>query len=98
MFSYNLSCLGALEFYCRPCATLTRAPSSFAAGSTGIYLKNSLIESGTNILLSGSANANDALTISLVAADSSGSKTLSSFHPKFTYPIFGDDESIFGYQ
>jgi len=25
-------------------------------------------------------------------------KTLSSFHPKFTYPIFGDEESIFGYQ
>lgn len=25
-------------------------------------------------------------------------KSLSSFHPQFTYPIFGDDERIFGYQ
>lgn len=25
-------------------------------------------------------------------------KTVSSFHPKFTYPIFGDEEQIFGYQ
>ena len=24
--------------------------------------------------------------------------TLSSFHPQFTYPIFGEEESIFGYQ
>jgi histone acetyltransferase 1 len=50
------------------------------------------------VLLSGSAKANDALSISLVVADSGGSKTVSTFHPKFTYPIFGDDESIFGYQ
>lgn len=25
-------------------------------------------------------------------------KTLSSFHPQFTYPIFGEEERIFGYQ
>ena len=25
-------------------------------------------------------------------------QTLSSFHPHFTYPIFGDDEQIFGYK
>lgn len=25
-------------------------------------------------------------------------KTLSSFHPRFTYPIFGEEERIFGYQ
>lgn len=25
-------------------------------------------------------------------------KTLSTFHPQFTYPIFGDDEQIFGYK
>lgn len=24
--------------------------------------------------------------------------TLSSFHPQFTYPIFGEEERIFGYQ
>ncbi|TPX18379.1 uncharacterized protein E0L32_011712 [Thyridium curvatum] len=45
-----------------------------------------------------SANANDAFEISLVKPSSSGLKTLAKFNPKFTYPIFGDDESIFGYQ
>jgi histone acetyltransferase 1 len=25
-------------------------------------------------------------------------RTLSTFNPKFTYPIFGEDERIFGYQ
>jgi len=25
-------------------------------------------------------------------------KTLSTFHPQFTYPIFGDEEQIFGYK
>lgn len=25
-------------------------------------------------------------------------KTLSSFQPEFTYPLFGEDESIFGYR
>ena len=25
-------------------------------------------------------------------------KSLYSFHPKFTYPIFGDEEQIFGYK
>lgn len=25
-------------------------------------------------------------------------KTLSGFHPQFTYPIFGDEEQIFGYK
>ena len=25
-------------------------------------------------------------------------KTITNFHPQFTYPIFGDDEQIFGYQ
>lgn len=25
-------------------------------------------------------------------------KTLSAFHPQFTYPIFGDEEQIFGYK
>jgi len=53
---------------------------------------------GANVLSTGSVKANEALSISLVVADSGGSKTLSSFHPKFTYPIFGDEESIFGYQ
>lgn len=42
----------------------------------------------------GATNANDAIHISLVNSE----KTISTFHPKFTYPIFGDEESIFGYQ
>jgi len=25
-------------------------------------------------------------------------KTIASFHPKFTYPIFGEEEQIFGYK
>ena len=48
--------------------------------------------------LIGSTNANDALEISIVQAAPSSPKTLSSFHPQFTYPIFGEEESIFGYQ
>lgn len=46
----------------------------------------------------GSTNANDALKISFVQAAPGSPRTLSSFHPQFTYPIFGDEESIFGYQ
>ena len=46
----------------------------------------------------GSTNANDALEISMVQAASISPKKLSSFHPQFTYPIFGEEESIFGYQ
>ena len=48
--------------------------------------------------LVGSTNANDALEISMVQAAPLSPKTLSSFHPQFTYPIFGEEESIFGYQ
>ncbi|KAK0630831.1 acyl-CoA N-acyltransferase [Bombardia bombarda] len=45
-----------------------------------------------------SANANDALTLSLVTPSSTGLKTLTTFHPKFTHTVFGDDEQVFGYQ
>ena len=48
--------------------------------------------------LIGSTTANDALEISIVQAAPISPKTLSSFHPQFTYPIFGEEESIFGYQ
>ncbi|KAK3682646.1 acyl-CoA N-acyltransferase [Podospora appendiculata] len=44
------------------------------------------------------ASSNDALRISLVTPSAKGLNTISSFAPKFTYPIFGDDEQIFGYQ
>lgn len=46
----------------------------------------------------GSSNANEALTVSLVTPANGQLKTISSFHPKFTYPIFGEEEQIFGYQ
>ena len=46
----------------------------------------------------GSTNANEALEISFVQAAPGSLRVLSSFHPQFTYPIFGDEERIFGYQ
>ncbi|KAI0194400.1 acyl-CoA N-acyltransferase [Xylaria flabelliformis] len=44
------------------------------------------------------ANANEALTISLVRPSESAIEKITSFGPKFTYPIFGEDERIFGYK
>ena len=46
----------------------------------------------------GSTNANEAIHISVVQAGDKAPRTLSTFHPQFTYPIFGDEEQIFGYQ
>ncbi|KAM4060189.1 histone acetyltransferase type B catalytic subunit [Hirsutella rhossiliensis] len=43
-------------------------------------------------------NANEALAVSLVSPSSSGLRSVATFHPKFTYAIFGDDEKIFGYK
>ncbi|KAL8786410.1 MAG: hypothetical protein Q9213_002826 [Squamulea squamosa] len=45
-----------------------------------------------------SSNANEALNISFVQAGQQSPVKLSSFQPKFTYPIFGEEECIFGYQ
>ncbi|MCJ1223445.1 histone acetyltransferase 1 [Toensbergia leucococca] len=45
-----------------------------------------------------STHASEALNISIVQAGPETPKTLSTFHPHFTYPIFGDEEQIFGYQ
>ncbi|KAK3904388.1 acyl-CoA N-acyltransferase [Staphylotrichum tortipilum] len=46
-----------------------------------------------------STPSNDALFLSLVSPTATGVKTVGhSFNPKFTYPIFGDSEEIFGYQ
>lgn len=42
-----------------------------------------------------STNSNECLTIQIVRGDGS---VVSSFTPEFTYPIFGDEEAIFGYQ
>lgn len=46
----------------------------------------------------GSANTNNAVHISLVAPSDAGIKTIHSFNPKMTYSIFGDEETVFGYQ
>ncbi|KAJ6100171.1 hypothetical protein N7467_001706 [Penicillium canescens] len=45
-----------------------------------------------------SCDANDAVHITVVQPGEKKPKTLSTFHPQFTYPIFGDDEQIFGYK
>ncbi|MCJ1319997.1 histone acetyltransferase 1 [Xylographa vitiligo] len=45
-----------------------------------------------------SSNANEAIQISLVQPGTGSPKALSTFHPQFTYSIFGDEERIFGYQ
>ncbi|KAK5174572.1 histone acetyltransferase 1 [Saxophila tyrrhenica] len=41
-----------------------------------------------------SSNSNECFTIELVSGDG----TVTSFNPEFTYPIFGEEEAIFGYQ
>ncbi|PHH91409.1 hypothetical protein CDD83_607 [Cordyceps sp. RAO-2017] len=43
-------------------------------------------------------SANEALAISLESPTASGLKPIATFHPKFTYSIFGEEEKIFGYQ
>ncbi|GAO16923.1 uncharacterized protein UV8b_02872 [Ustilaginoidea virens] len=43
-------------------------------------------------------DSNEAFGISLVSPSKSGLRLIDSFHPKFTYAIFGDDEKIFGYK
>ncbi|KAL8708480.1 MAG: hypothetical protein Q9220_006637 [cf. Caloplaca sp. 1 TL-2023] len=45
-----------------------------------------------------SSNANEALSISFIQAGQASPNTLSTFQPTFTYPIFGEEECIFGYQ
>ncbi|KAG2075896.1 histone acetyltransferase type B catalytic subunit [Suillus decipiens] len=49
------------------------------------------------------ADANEALTLSLVRAEEDkqvlgGEESYEEFHPTFTYPIYGEDEKIYGYQ
>ncbi|WEW57073.1 histone acetyltransferase 1 [Emydomyces testavorans] len=41
----------------------------------------------------------DAVQVSIIQPDGNGKlRTLSTFYPQFTYPIFGDSETIFGYK
>ena len=46
----------------------------------------------------GSSDSNEAVHIHLLRPGTHGPKTLTKFSPKFTYPIFGDEEQIFGYK
>nr|ANS59908.1 putative B-type histone acetyltransferase HAT1 [Pestalotiopsis microspora] len=43
-------------------------------------------------------DANEAFNISLVRSRESGLEKIESFHPTFSYPIFGEQEQIFGYK
>lgn len=54
--------------------------------------------SGITDLSIGSSNANEVVQISLVKPGAESPEALSTFHPQFTYSIFGDEERIFGYQ
>lgn len=45
-----------------------------------------------------SSDANEALELSLVVPGDEKPKDLVKFHPKFTYPIFGENETIYGYK
>lgn len=51
-----------------------------------------------NRQLIGLTSTNDALSISLVAPSKSGPQSVATFYPKFTYPIFGEEEKVFGYK
>ncbi|CAK7216246.1 histone acetyltransferase 1 [Sporothrix bragantina] len=44
------------------------------------------------------SSANEALEISLVQPGPTNLRSIASFNPKFTYSIFGDEETILGYQ
>ena len=46
----------------------------------------------------GSADANEAVQVSIVQSGKNDLTTLHDFHPRFTYPIFGEEERIFGYK
>ncbi|KAI7968501.1 hypothetical protein EIK77_006520 [Talaromyces pinophilus] len=43
-------------------------------------------------------DANDAVQLTLIKPGEQKPTTAEIFHPQFTYPIFGDDEQIFGYK
>lgn len=48
--------------------------------------------------ISGSTDSTDAVNISLVIPTPGGAKAIASFKPQFTYSLFGEQESIFGYK
>lgn len=54
--------------------------------------------SWTNTILIGTCDANDAVQLTLIKPGDQKPTTAEIFHPQFTYPIFGDEEQIFGYK
>lgn len=60
-------------------------------------LWNHCSRTGLNIL-TGICDANDAVQLTLIKPGDNKPATAEIFHPQFTYPIFGDDEQIFGYK
>lgn len=50
------------------------------------------------LTIPGSLSANDVVKLSLVQPGKDGLRTVQEFSPKFTYPIFGEAEQIFGYK
>ena len=48
--------------------------------------------------IAGSSDANQVIEISFVQPGPGGPKPLSTFHPKYTFQIFDEEERIFGYQ
>ncbi|PGG99646.1 histone acetyltransferase 1 [Blastomyces parvus] len=46
----------------------------------------------------GTCDANDVIQISMVQPAEGKLNALSTFRPEFTYPIFGEEETIFGYK
>lgn len=52
-----------------------------------------------NLFFLGTVDANEAITLSLVTPGPASNITaVDTFKPKFTYPIFGEEERIFGYK
>lgn len=50
------------------------------------------------LIVLGTCDANGAVDISMVQPHEDKLKSISTFQPQFTYPIFGEDETIFGYK
>ncbi|KAK4982453.1 histone acetyltransferase 1 [Elasticomyces elasticus] len=57
-----------------------------------------LVEKITEQVEEWSSNSNEALHITLQRQTDSGPVKLAIFHPEFTYPIYGEEESLFGYK
>jgi histone acetyltransferase 1 len=46
----------------------------------------------------GASDANEVVQITLIQPGATEPQAVATFHPRFTYPIFGEEEQIFGYQ